>query len=70
MVSDLPEDHTASKLRIWIRTQYFSRVHTFNRASQVALVVKNLPANTGDLRDMGFIPGLGRVPEEEHGNTL
>ena len=29
------------------------------RASQVALEVKNLPANAGDLRDMGFIPGLG-----------
>ena len=26
-------------------------------SSQVALVVKNLPANTGDLRDMGSIPG-------------
>ena len=25
-------------------------------ASQVALVVKNLPANAGDLRDMGLIP--------------
>ena len=24
--------------------------------SQVALVVKNLPANTGDIRDMGLIP--------------
>ena len=29
-------------------------------ASQVALVVKNLPANAGDVRDMGSIPGLGR----------
>ena len=27
-------------------------------ASQVTLVVKNLPANAGDLRDMGLIPGL------------
>ena len=25
-------------------------------ASQVALVVKNLPANTGDIRDTGLIP--------------
>ena len=31
------------------------------RASQVALVVKNHPANAGDIRDMGFIPGLGRA---------
>ena len=29
-------------------------------ASQIALVVKNLPANTGDIRDAGLIPGLGR----------
>ena len=28
----------------------------------MALVVKNLPANAGDLRDMGLIPGLGRSP--------
>ena len=29
------------------------------RASQVALVVKNLPASSGDLRDVGSIPGSG-----------
>ena len=31
-------------------------------ASQVVLVVKNLPANAGDIRDTGSIPGLGRSP--------
>ena len=31
-------------------------------ASQVALVVKNLPANAGDARVMGSIPGSGRSP--------
>ena len=30
--------------------------------SQVALVVKNLPANAGDIRDTGSIPELGRSP--------
>ena len=40
------------------------------RASQVALVVKNLPANAGDIRDVGSIPGSGRSPGEEHGNPL
>ena len=39
-------------------------------ASQVALVVKNLFANTGDVRDAGSIPGLGRSPGEAHGNPL
>ena len=33
-----------------------------SRASQVALVVKNLPANAGDLRDTGSILGSGRSP--------
>ena len=31
-------------------------------ASQVALVVKNLPANEGDIRDAGLILGLGKIP--------
>ena len=37
---------------------------------QVLLVVKNLPAEAGDIRDMGSIPGLGRSPGREHGNPL
>ena len=39
-------------------------------ASQVALVVKNPPANVGDMRDAGLIPGLGRSPGGEHGTPL
>ena len=39
-------------------------------ASQVALVVKNPPANAGDRRDAGSIPGLGRSPGEGNGNPL
>ena len=31
-------------------------------------MVKNLPANAGDLRDMGLIPGLGRSPGDGHSN--
>ena len=41
-----------------------------DRASQVALVVKNPPANAGDLRDIGSIPGLGRSPGRGHGYPL
>ena len=37
-------------------------------ASQVALVVKNPPANAGGLRDMGSIPGSGKYPGGGHGN--
>ena len=40
------------------------------RASQVALVVKNLPTNAGDVRDMGSIPGLGRSPGEGNDDPL
>ena len=32
------------------------------------LVVKNLPANAGDIRDVGSIPGWGRSPGGGHGN--
>ena len=39
-------------------------------ASQVVLVVKNLPVNEEDIRDEGSIPGLGRSPEGGHGNPL
>ena len=42
----------------------------FNGASQVALVVKNLFANAGDVRDVSSIPGLGRSPGAGHGNPL
>ena len=38
--------------------------------SQVALVVKNLPANAGDSRDVGSIHALGRSPGGGHGNPL
>ena len=38
--------------------------------SQVALVVKNLPAYAGDIRDVGLIPGSGRSPGGGHGNPL
>ena len=39
-------------------------------ASQVALVVKSLPASAGDVRDVGLIPGSGRAPGGGHGNPL
>ena len=39
-------------------------------ASQVALVVKNPPANAGDVRDMASIPGSGKFPGGGHGNTV
>ena len=39
-------------------------------ASQVVLVVKNPPANSRDLRDVGSVPALGRSSGEGNGNPL
>ena len=38
------------------------------KASQVALVVENLPANAGDIRDAGSIPRWGRSLEKGMAN--
>ena len=38
------------------------------RACQGGTVVKNLPANAGDPKDTGLIPGLGRSPGEGNDN--
>ena len=44
--------------------------YTVRGASQVMPVVKNLPTHSGDVRDMGSIPGSGRSPGGWHGNLL
>ena len=46
----------------------FEPRHSSSRAFQGAL--KNLPANAGDLRDVGLIPGSGRSPGGGQGNSL
>ena len=40
------------------------------RCQIVALVVKNPPANAGDARDLGSIPGSGRSPGETNGDPF
>ena len=42
----------------------------YKRASQMALVVKNLPANARATGDVGLIPGSGKSPGGGHGNPL
>ena len=56
---------------------FFLNVFIFNRwflpyikASQEALVVKNTPANAGDVIDVGLIPGSGRSPGGGHSNPV
>ena len=36
----------------------------------MALVVKNLLVNAGEVRDTGLIPGWGKSPGGSHGNPL
>ena len=67
----------ALKLTLFVHAQTHTHTHTQTRflnmygerrASQVVLVVKNLPANVGDLRDVSSIPGPGRPPGEGNSN--
>ena len=48
----------------------FGGKFSWDWASQVALVVKNPPANAEDIRDAGSIPVLGRSPGGGQGNPL
>ena len=41
-----------------------------NGVSKVPLMVKNLPANTRGMRDIGSIPGSGRSPGGGHGKPF
>ena len=56
----------------------FMRIPVIFGASQVALVVRNVPANAGDIRDAGSVPGSERsqqptrvfFPGESHGRKI
>ena len=45
-----------------------SEICFLTSASEVVLVVKNLPASAGQVRDVGSILGSGRYRVEGHGN--
>ena len=47
-----------------------STTQNVSRVSQVARVVKNLPANAGDAGNAGLIPRSGRSPLGGHNNAL
>ena len=57
-----------SLLCSWPGTVYFICVCVYGFPG--GTVVKNPPANAGDARDAGLIPGLGRSPGRGHGNRL
>jgi len=54
----------------YIYTDNWNILWNATGAFQVALEVKNLPANAGDIRDAGLIPGSGRSPGGGHGIPL
>ena len=48
----------------------FRAMQMVKGVSQMVIVIKNPPANAGDIRDVGSIPGPGRSPEGGHNNPL
>ena len=52
---------------LWV---FLDLIYWCRGASQVVLVVKNPPANAGDVRDTGSIPESRRCPGGEHSNPL
>ena len=56
-------------IQLYIILHYIIYINII-RASQVVLMVRNLPANAGDIRDVGLIPGLGRSPGGGCGNQF
>ena len=54
---------------VFRKAEYLGSGQYYMRASQVALVVKNLPNNAGDMR-LGFDPWVRKIPGGGHGNAL
>ena len=67
--------HSASVCLLVIAFNSFSfkvitNMYALIGACQVAIVVRNLSDNAGDVRDTGSVSGLGRSPGGEHGNPF
>ena len=54
----------------WATELNWTELNAMASGSPGGSVVKNLPASTGDTRDVGSIAGSGRSPGEGHGNPL
>ena len=71
----IPNVNSAAAEKPWsswleITWDFFFNRKLWGAASHVAPVVKNSPANAGDTRDTGSVPGWGRSPGEWNGNPL
>ena len=66
--------YSGSNLKIYSRVVLTIIIVKITEATipnyQVVLMVKNPPANAGDIEDVGLISGLGRSPGGGHGNPL
>ena len=58
------------KIPLFKMVSFYSLIFQKSYSNQVALVVKNPPANAGDGSDASLIPGLGRSPAVGNGNPL
>ena len=58
------------RLRMLNLTKSTRKLRLLLVGAKMVLVVKNLPANAGDIGDAGSVPGSGRSPGEGHGNPL
>ena len=55
----------------WIKKWTYFREKIYrNKGFPSGAVINNQPANAGDIRDMGLVPGSERYPEEGNGNSL
>ena len=61
-LSHPPRSSQSAKLSSLYYTASSNQLSILNMASKVVLVVKNLPANAGDIKGPSSIPGLGRSP--------
>ena len=53
----------------WRRQRLWEGSVVWQASPVVALGVKNPPANAGDIREVGSVPGLGRSPGEGQGTN-
>ena len=66
---DIPQTLLFSTIERYLGCLQSGDCYPNSWASQVALMVKNLPANAGDTRDPSWVPELGRSPGGGHGRS-
>ena len=66
---DIPQTLLFSTIERYLGCLQSGDCYPKSWASQVALVVKNLPAKAGEASDPDWIPGLGRSPGGGHGHS-